>query len=41
VYAAANTTDVELSATFNVLSPAGTVVKQADGVLLGSQRELD
>jgi predicted acyl esterase len=41
VYAAANTTDVELTATLNVLSPAGTVVKQADGVLLGSQRALD
>jgi uncharacterized protein len=35
------TTDVELTATLNVLTPAGTVVKQADGVLLGSQRELD
>jgi predicted acyl esterase len=41
VYASATTTDVELTATLNVLSPAGTVVKQADGVLLGSQRELD
>jgi hypothetical protein len=31
---------VELTATLNVLSPAGAVVKQADGVLLGSQRKL-
>ena len=41
VYASATTTDLELTATLNVLSHAGTVVKQADGVLLGSQRELD
>lgn len=41
VYASSTTTDVELVATLNVLSPAGTVVKQADGVLLGSQRQLD
>jgi predicted acyl esterase len=41
VYASSTTTDVELTATLNVLTPAGTVVKQADGVLLGSQRELD
>ena len=41
VYASSTTTDVELTATLNVLSPAGTVVKQADGVLLGSQRQLD
>ena len=41
VYASSTTTEVELTATLNVLSPAGTVVKQADGVLLGSQRKLD
>jgi hypothetical protein len=41
VYASSTTTEAELTATLNVLSPAGTVVKQADGVLLGSQRELD
>ena len=41
VYASSTTSDVELTATLNVLSPAGTVVKQADGVLLGSQRKLD
>jgi predicted acyl esterase len=41
VYASSSATDVELTATLNVLSPAGTVVKQADGALLGSQREVD
>jgi uncharacterized protein len=41
VYASSTTTDTELTATLNVLSPAGAVVKQADGVLLGSQRQLD
>jgi predicted acyl esterase len=41
VYAASTTSEVELTATLNVLSPAGSVVKQADGVLLGSQRTLD
>ena len=41
VYASSTATDVELTATLNVLSPAGAVVKQADGVLLGSQRKLD
>ncbi|WP_228561417.1 CocE/NonD family hydrolase [Catenulispora pinisilvae] len=41
VYAASTTTDVELSATLNVVAPDGTVVKQADGVLLGSQRAVD
>ncbi len=41
VYASSTTTEAELTATLNVLSPAGTVVKQADGVLLGSQRQLD
>jgi uncharacterized protein len=41
VYASSTTTEVELTATLNVLSPSGAVVKQADGVLLGSQRALD
>ena len=41
VYASSTTTEAELTATLNVLSPAGAVVKQADGVLLGSQRKLD
>ena len=41
VHASSTATEVELTATLNVLSPAGVVVKQADGVLLGSQRELD
>jgi predicted acyl esterase len=41
VYASSTTTEVELTATLNVLAPAGAVVKQADGVLLGSQRKLD
>ena len=41
VYASSTTTDVELTATLNVLASDGTVVKQADGVLLGSQRALD
>ena len=41
VYAASTAADVELTATLNVLSPTGAVVKQADGVLLGSQRKLD
>jgi hypothetical protein len=40
VYASSTTTEVELTATLNVLSPTGTVVKQADGALLGSQRKL-
>jgi predicted acyl esterase len=41
VYASSTTTEVELTATLNVLTSAGAVVKQADGVLLGSQRQLD
>lgn len=41
VYASATTPDTELSATLNVLAPNGSVLKQADGVLLGSQRSLD
>jgi predicted acyl esterase len=41
VYASSTATEVELTATLNVLSPTGAVVKQADGVLLGSQRKVD
>ena len=41
VYAASTATDVELSATLNIVTPNGTVTKQADGVLLGSQREVN
>jgi predicted acyl esterase len=41
VYAASTSPEAELTATLNVLSPAGAVVKQADGVLLGSQRAID
>ena len=41
VYASANTSDTELSATLDVVAPDGTVTKQADGVLLGSQRAVD
>ncbi|MER5795727.1 CocE/NonD family hydrolase [Streptomyces sp. NPDC001980] len=41
VYAAATTTETELSATLGIVAPDGTVTKQADGVLLGSQRAVD
>ena len=41
VYASSTASDTELSATLNVVAPDGTVTKQADGVLLGSQRALD
>ncbi|HEY0806830.1 MAG TPA: CocE/NonD family hydrolase, partial [Pseudonocardiaceae bacterium] len=41
LYASSTAADTELSATLNVLAPDGTVLKQADGVLLGSQRRLD
>lgn len=41
VYASATTPETELSATLNMLAPNGSVLKQADGVLLGSQRGLD
>ncbi|MFC1439813.1 CocE/NonD family hydrolase [Streptacidiphilus sp. N1-10] len=40
VYASSTATDTELSATLNIVAPDGTVTKQADGVLLGSQRAL-
>ena len=36
-----STPETEITATLNVVSPDGTVTKQADGVLLGSQRQLD
>jgi hypothetical protein len=41
VYATSTAPEVELSATLNVVRADGTVVKQADGILLGSQRQLD
>jgi predicted acyl esterase len=41
VYAASTAREVELTATLNVIGADGKVVKQADGVLLGSQRKLD
>jgi hypothetical protein len=41
VYATSTAPEVELSAVLNVVKPDGTVVKQADGILLGSQRQLD
>jgi len=41
VYATSTAPEVELSATLDVLAADGTVVKQADGILLGSQRKLD
>jgi predicted acyl esterase len=41
VYAESTAPEVELSATLNIVTPDGTVTKQADGILLGSQRQLD
>jgi hypothetical protein len=41
VYARSTTSEVELTATLNVVAADGSVVKQADGALLGSQRRLD
>jgi predicted acyl esterase len=41
IYAASTAPETELSATLNVLGPGGITLKQADGVLLGSQRSLD
>jgi predicted acyl esterase len=41
VYATSTTPELELTATVNVIAEDGTVVKQSDGVLLGSQRQLD
>jgi predicted acyl esterase len=41
LYAKSTTTEAELTATLNVVAPDGTVTKQADGILLGSQRAVD
>jgi predicted acyl esterase len=41
VYVASTAREVELTATLNLVAADGTVVKQADGLLLGSQRQLD
>jgi uncharacterized protein len=41
VYARSSVPETEITATLNIVAPNGTVTKQADGVLLGSQRELD
>ncbi|HEX3780793.1 MAG TPA: CocE/NonD family hydrolase [Pseudonocardiaceae bacterium] len=41
VYAASTASEVQLTATLNVIAADGSVVKQADGVLLGSQRQLN
>jgi hypothetical protein len=41
IYAKSTTPEVELTATLNVIAPDGTIMKQGDGALLGSQRQLD
>ena len=41
VYATSTAPETEITATLNIVAPDGTVTKQADGALLGSQRELD
>ncbi|HEY6499025.1 MAG TPA: CocE/NonD family hydrolase [Streptosporangiaceae bacterium] len=41
IYATSSVPETEITATLNIVAPNGTVTKQADGVLLGSQRELD
>ncbi|HEY2063155.1 MAG TPA: CocE/NonD family hydrolase [Amycolatopsis sp.] len=41
VYASSAAPEVQLTATLNVIAADGSVVKQADGVLLGSRRRLD
>jgi len=41
LYARSTTPETELSAELSVVAPDGTVTKQADGILLGSQRALD
>jgi predicted acyl esterase len=41
IYAESTAPEVELTATVNVIAPDGTIVKQGDGALLGSQRKLD
>ncbi|MFI9757022.1 CocE/NonD family hydrolase [Streptomyces sp. NPDC051963] len=41
VYATSTTPETQLSATLSIVAPDETVTKQADGVLLGSQRSVD
>jgi predicted acyl esterase len=41
ILAEADRSEVELTATLNVVLPDGTIIKQGDGVLIGSQRQLD
>lgn len=41
IYARSTTVETELTATLNIVAPDGTVTKQADGILLGSQRAVD
>ncbi|MFJ4787732.1 CocE/NonD family hydrolase [Streptomyces sp. NPDC088794] len=41
LYAKSTTVETELTATLNIVAPDGTVTKQADGILLGSQRATD
>ncbi|MEV0740061.1 CocE/NonD family hydrolase C-terminal non-catalytic domain-containing protein [Streptomyces sp. NPDC050549] len=41
LYARSTTPETELSAELSIVAPDGTVTKQADGILLGSQRALD
>ncbi|MDV9170983.1 CocE/NonD family hydrolase [Streptomyces sp. W16] len=41
LYARSTTPETELSAKLSIVAPDGTVTKQADGILLGSQRALD
>jgi predicted acyl esterase len=41
IYARSTAPEVQLTATLNAIAPDGTVTKQGDGVLIGSQRRLD
>jgi predicted acyl esterase len=41
IYASSTVPETEITATLNIVAPDGTVTKQADGVLLGSQRQVD
>ncbi|MET7568351.1 CocE/NonD family hydrolase [Streptomyces sp. NPDC005492] len=41
LYADSTTPETELTAKLSIVAPDGTVTKQADGILLGSQRALD
>jgi len=41
IYATSTSTDVQLTATLNAIAPDGTVTQYAEGVLIGSQRQLD